>query len=167
MVCTIWATSWQNQQNECVPSEDSTDKLIQISLGIRSVWSVFAVRMKKPWVLSYPLSTQQRLIRLCGCLIWVFVEHTGHFVGLVVLWLRFGNIYFQGILSGMQKNLHNKHVQISGSASLFYLVKGDQKHRITQKQRRYLCLISLERKWTGSWQRLFIPYDEASAWPSG
>ena len=40
----------------------------------------------------------------------------------------------------MQKNLHNKHVQISGSASLFYLVKGDQKHRITQKQRRQVFL---------------------------
>ena len=33
----------------------------QISLGIRPVWSVFAVRMKKPWVLSYPLSAQRRL----------------------------------------------------------------------------------------------------------
>ena len=50
-------------------------------------------------------------------------------------------IYFQGILSGMQKNLHNKHVQISGSASLFYLVKGDQKHRITQKQRRQVLTL--------------------------
>ena len=42
----------------------------QISLGIRPVWSVFAVRMKKAWVLSYPLSTQQRLIRLGGCPGW-------------------------------------------------------------------------------------------------
>ena len=33
----------------------------QISLGIRPVWSVFAVRMKKAWVLSYPLSAQRRL----------------------------------------------------------------------------------------------------------
>ena len=32
-----------------------------ISLGIRPVWSVFAVRMKRPWVLSYPLSAQRRL----------------------------------------------------------------------------------------------------------
>ena len=29
----------------------------QISLGINPVWSVFAVCMKKAWVLSYPLST--------------------------------------------------------------------------------------------------------------
>ena len=33
----------------------------QISLGIRLVWSVFAVCMKKPWVLSYPLRAQRRL----------------------------------------------------------------------------------------------------------
>ena len=33
----------------------------QISLGIRPVWSVFVVHMKKPWILSYPLSAQQTL----------------------------------------------------------------------------------------------------------
>ena len=33
----------------------------QISLGICPVWSVFAVRMKKAWVISYPLSAQRRL----------------------------------------------------------------------------------------------------------
>ena len=32
----------------------------QVSLGVRPVWSVFAVRMKKAWVLSQPLRTQQR-----------------------------------------------------------------------------------------------------------
>ena len=31
---------------------------------VHPAWSVVAVRMKKTWVLSYPLSTQQRLIRL-------------------------------------------------------------------------------------------------------
>ena len=51
-----------NQQNECSPSEDSDQPGHPPSL-IR----VFAVRMKKPWVLSYPLSAQQRLIRLGGC----------------------------------------------------------------------------------------------------
>ena len=30
-------------------------------MNIRSVWSVFAVRMMKAWVLSYPLSAQWRL----------------------------------------------------------------------------------------------------------
>ena len=42
----------------------------QISLGICPVWSVFAVRMKKAWVLSYPLRAQRRLIRLGGCPGW-------------------------------------------------------------------------------------------------
>ena len=32
-----------------------------ISLGIRPVWSVFAVRLKKAWTLSHPLSAQWRL----------------------------------------------------------------------------------------------------------
>ena len=36
-------------------------KLTQISVGIRPVWSVFTVHMKKAWILSYPLSAQQRL----------------------------------------------------------------------------------------------------------
>ena len=49
------------------PRHDKTNKTsvrpanTQISLGIRPVWSVFAVRMKKAWVLSYPLSTQRWL----------------------------------------------------------------------------------------------------------
>ena len=33
----------------------------QISLGIRQVWTVFAVRMKKAWVLSFPFSAPRRL----------------------------------------------------------------------------------------------------------
>ena len=33
----------------------------QISLGIHPVWSVFIVRMKKAWALSYPMSAQRRL----------------------------------------------------------------------------------------------------------
>ena len=42
----------------------------QISLGIHPVQLVFSVGMKKAWVLSYPLSTQQRLIRLGRCPGW-------------------------------------------------------------------------------------------------
>ena len=52
----IWATTWQNQQNGCAPSEDS-DQLGHPPSLIR----VFAVRMKKAWVVSYPLSGQRRL----------------------------------------------------------------------------------------------------------
>ena len=54
-----------NQQNECAPSADSDQPGHSPSL-IR----VFAVRMKKAWVLSYPLSAQRRLIRLVGCPGW-------------------------------------------------------------------------------------------------
>ena len=52
----IWAVTWQNQQSDCEPSEDSDQPGHPPSL-IR----VFAVRMKKAWVLSYPLSTQRRV----------------------------------------------------------------------------------------------------------
>ena len=31
------------------------------NVSIRPVWSVFTVRMKKAWVLSYPLSAQRKL----------------------------------------------------------------------------------------------------------
>ena len=52
----IWGATRQNQQSECAPSEDSDQPGHSPSL-IR----VFAVRMKKAWVLSYPLSAQRRL----------------------------------------------------------------------------------------------------------
>ena len=55
--------TWQNQKSDCAPREDS-DKPGHPPSLIR----VFAVRMKKAWVLSYPLSAQWRLlIRLRGC----------------------------------------------------------------------------------------------------
>ena len=58
MTCTLckWAATWQNQQNESAPSEDLDQPGHPPSL-IR----VFAVRMKKPWIRSYPLSAQRRL----------------------------------------------------------------------------------------------------------
>ena len=53
----------------------------QISQCIRPVWSVFAVCLKKHWVLGYPLRAQRRQNRL----IWVSSGCTGHFVGFVTL----------------------------------------------------------------------------------
>ena len=47
---SIWAAHDKTNEMSCAPSET------QISLGIRPVWTVFAVRMKKAWVLSYPRS---------------------------------------------------------------------------------------------------------------
>ena len=52
----VWATTWQNQQNECAPSEDSDQPGRPPSL-IR----VFTVRMKKAWVLSYPFWSESSL----------------------------------------------------------------------------------------------------------
>ena len=81
-----WAATWQNHQSGCPPGEGSDQPGHSPSL-IR----VFAVRMKKAWVLSYPLSAQRRLwsdwesslcaqwvakdtaktlIRLGGCPVW-------------------------------------------------------------------------------------------------
>ena len=60
----------------------------QISLGIHPVWSVFAARMKKAWVLSYPYSTLRRLIRLGRCPGWsVLAWAHRYFVGFVMRWL--------------------------------------------------------------------------------
>ena len=50
------ATTWQNQHNECAPSENS-DQPGHLPSLIR----VFAVHMKKAWVPSYPLSAKRRL----------------------------------------------------------------------------------------------------------
>ena len=81
---SIWAATCQNQQSECVLGEDSDQPGHPPSL-IR----VFAVRMKKAWILSYPLSAQRRLwsdwadAQADLSLSWV---HTP-FVGFVMLWL--------------------------------------------------------------------------------
>ena len=65
----VWAALWQNQQNDWALSEDSDQPGHPPGL-IR----VFTVRMKKDWILSYPLSASEvsdqtgRMHRL----IWVF-----------------------------------------------------------------------------------------------
>ena len=56
------------------------------SLAICPVWSVFAVCLKKLRVLSYLLSTQRRLIRLCGSEAWMGTQ-----VILLVLWCSGSN----------------------------------------------------------------------------
>ena len=81
---STWAATWQNQQNHFAPSEDSNQPGHPPSL-IR----VFAVRMKKPWALSYLLSAQRRLwldradAQADLSLRWAH----SHFVGCVVSWL--------------------------------------------------------------------------------
>ena len=68
-----WAATWQNQQNECAPSED-WDQLGYLASLIR----VFAVRMKKlgslaiHWVHSKDTDQTGRMPRL----IWIFAGRT-------------------------------------------------------------------------------------------
>ena len=88
LILLVNAFSWIKE-----PEHDKTNKMIYVpskDLNPPSLISVFAVRMKKLWVLSYPLSAQWRL--------WsdwvdaqadlVFAGRTCHFVGFVVLWLK-------------------------------------------------------------------------------
>ena len=73
IITVIWAATWQNQQNECAPSEDSDQSGHPPSLS-----RVFALRLKKAWVLSYPLNASKDSV-LTGRmprLIWVFAGHT-------------------------------------------------------------------------------------------
>ena len=72
-----------------VPSEDSDQRGHPSNL-----LRVFAVRMKKPRVLGYPLSAQRRLIRRDGWPGWyVFAGRKCHFVGFVIWWLTWHNTW--------------------------------------------------------------------------
>ena len=83
LIKTIWATSCQNQQNDCAPSNDSDQP------G-PSLIRVFAVRMKKAWVLSYhwvhseDFDQTGRMPRL----IWAFAGAT-----LILLVLSWGGSF--------------------------------------------------------------------------
>ena len=111
----IWVATWQNQQSECVPSEDSDQPRHLVSL-IR----VFAVRMKKAWVLSYPLSAQWRLWSDWANSQADLSLHWGHthFVGFVMSWL----IYHSDVSNTCTcKNIHLKKIQsIDKTSTLAY-----------------------------------------------
>ena len=55
-----------------------------ISMTIHTVWSVFAVRLTKHWILTYPLGAQRRLIRLGGCTGWSESSLGAHAILLVL-----------------------------------------------------------------------------------
>ena len=82
----------------------------QISLGIPLVWSDFTVRMKKPWILSYPLSIQRRLIRLGGCPGWS-ESSLGAQVILLVLSSSGANWWLCTNCTGWGPFIMNYHVQ--------------------------------------------------------
>ena len=75
-----WAAARQNPTKWSVCPAKT-----QISLGIRPVWSESAVHMKKHWVLSCPLSSLCRLIRLGGCPGWPESLLGAHVILLVLL----------------------------------------------------------------------------------
>ena len=99
------------------PRHDKTNKMsvrpakTQISLGIRPVWSVFAVYMKKPWIRSYSLSAQWRLwsdwadaqadLSLLGSssFCWFCHLYMSHLRLLVQIALNLENLFGQSILS--------------------------------------------------------------------
>ena len=79
-----WAAARQNQQNDVRPAKT------QISLGIRPVWLVFAVRSTvdtEPSFLHADSEDSDQTGRMPR-MIRVFAERTGHFVGFVVRWLK-------------------------------------------------------------------------------
>ena len=105
-----WAMTWQNQQNECAPCEDSDQPGHPPSL-IR----VFPVHMKKAWVLSYPLSAQRRLwsdwadAQADLNLHWAH----SHFVGFIVSWLTYINSKgsCESVNPQCHQDLHCYHTQ--------------------------------------------------------
>ena len=103
-----WAATWQNQQSECAPSEYSDHPGHPPSL-IR----VFAVRMKKAWVLSCPLSAQRRLWSDWAdaqgdlSLRWAHI----HFVGFVMSRLKYEMIVIMMVpikVSSLPNPLHKR-----------------------------------------------------------
>ena len=98
---SIWAATWQNQQSDCAPSEDS-DQPGHPPCLIR----VFAVCMKKPWVLSYLLSAQRRLwsdwadAQADPSLRWAHMPHcwfcheAAHLVFMYLRWFRLAFHFF-------------------------------------------------------------------------
>ena len=89
-----WAATWQNQQNECAPSEDSDQPRHPpslISLGIRPVWSESSL---SAWRKLGSLATQKAHIKASvqtgrmPKLIWVFAGRT---LTLLVLSCRGSN----------------------------------------------------------------------------
>ena len=90
MICSLskiatesnkWALTWQNQHNGCRPRKDS-DLLGHLP---SLIW-VFAIRMKKAWVLSYSLRAQQRLWSAAD---WSLRWAHSHIVGFVMRRLKF------------------------------------------------------------------------------
>ena len=81
-VFVIWAATWQNQKNECAPSEDSDQPGHPPSLT-----RFFAVCMNKPWVLSYHWAHSKDSDQTDMSLRWAH----SHFVGFIMSRLIYGD----------------------------------------------------------------------------
>ena len=77
--------------------------------SIRTVWSVFAVRMKKHWIRSCPFSALRRLIRLGGCPGWSESSLGAQMILLVLSWGVYVSFY----------RLHCAHLCLGYSATSF------------------------------------------------
>ena len=79
--CECWQSSMTKPIKWCAPNKDS-----DLPGHLPSLIQIFAVLMKKSWVLSFLLSTQQRLR---GCASWSESSlGARHFVGFVVLQIQ-------------------------------------------------------------------------------
>ena len=90
-----WAATWQNQQNDCTPSEDCAPSLIR----------VFSVCMKKAWGLSYPLSAQR----------WLWSDWADAQADLS---LRWAHSHFVGFVMSQ----FNYLLSLSASQKLFFVM---------------------------------------------
>ena len=119
----IWATTWKNQQNGCAPSGDS-DQPGYPPILIR----VFAVRMKKAWVLSYPLSAQRRLwsdwasAQSDQSFRWAHTRFVGFVMSRLICRSAWPVFYGSGILTAVMsqikkckinKQLNKKHIHLT------------------------------------------------------
>ena len=113
----------------------------QINLSIRPVWSVFAVREKKAWALSYPLSAQRRL-RSAGCPGWSefslgaqsfcwychevalisYVKPKWHFVLYVTLIIIIIRIHLQSMSAYIRYALHTGLPYLNWMKSFTFMI---------------------------------------------
>ena len=99
---SIWATTWQNHQNDCAPSEDSDQPVHPpslISLGIHPVWSESSLCAQ--WVAKDPrfLHADSEVSDQTGRMprqIWVFAGRT---ITLLVLSCR--GSYVEGLITSL------------------------------------------------------------------
>ena len=154
---SAWRSEPQhNKTNKqaCVPSEDSDQPGHPPSL-IR----VFAVHMKKPWVLSYPFNTQRRLWSD-----WVDAQadlslrwtHT-HFVGFVMSWLKYF-VPWLPMEHPAKTLIFAGHTNGSVGFVVYQLNnnKNQQNGKCAQRRLRSAhCFVMMQHIWAVSWDYLW------------